>query len=144
MVTRERTDEVSLLLVMLRDWAKRRPGVVAVGLAGSWARGEARMDSDVDIALVTEDLEPYLAGHEWIRELGGVRIVQSRRWGPMMERRFVTPSGLEVEMGVGLPSWLDPADEGVRRTVEDGVSVVYDPGGVLARLLDACRRPESS
>jgi len=31
-------------------------------------------------------------------------------------------------------------DEGTRRVVTDGVSVVYDPKGVLAGLLDACGR----
>lgn len=53
------------------------------------------------------------------------------------------PSGLEVEVGVGLPSWFDPADEDVRRTVEDGVSVVYDPKGLLAGLLGGCGAPEA-
>ena len=137
-VTEERVDEVKTLLATLRRWAEGRSDVVAVGLAGSWAHGDARMDSDVDVALVTEDRGPYLEEDAWVRELGGVRLVGTQRWGPMTERRFVMPSGLEVEVGVGLPSWLDPADEGVRRTVEDGVSVVYDPKGILAGLLDAC------
>ena len=140
MVTGERVDEVETLLATLRDWAEVRPDVVAVGLVGSWAHGDARMDSDVDLMLVTEDRCPYLGTDAWVRELGGVRLVETRRWGPMTERRFVMPSGLEVEVGVGLPSWLDPADEGVRQTVEDGVSVVYDPKGLLAGLLDACGR----
>ena len=141
MVTEGRVDEVRTLLATLREWAQGRPDVVAVGLAGSWAHGDAKMDSDVDLMLVTEDPRPYLEEDEWVRELGGARLVGTRRWGQMTERRFVTPSGLEVEAGVGLPSWLDPADEGVRRTVEDGVSVVYDPEGILAELLDACGRP---
>lgn len=102
------------------------------------------MDSDVDIMLVTEERGLYLETDAWVRELGGVRLVKTRQWGPMTERRFVMPSGLEVEVGVGLPSWLDPADEGVRRTIEDGVSVVYDPRGILAELLDVCGRSEVS
>lgn len=63
------------------------------------------------------------------------------RWGPLTERRFVLPSRLEVEMGVASPWWAatDPVDPGARKVVEDGISIVYDPGGVLARLLDAYR-----
>ena len=143
-VTRERVNEVETLLATLHEWAEGRPDVVAVGLVGSWAQGNARMDSDVDLMLVTEDRRPYLETDAWVRDLGGVRLVETRRWGPMTERRFVVPSGLEVEVGVGLPSWLDPNDEGVRRTVEDGVSVVYDPKGILAGLLDACGRSEAN
>ena len=144
MVTEKRADEVRVLLTVLREWTRTRPDIVAVGLVGSWAHGDARMDSDVDIALVTEDRQRYLQEDTWVQEIGGVRIVQTRRWGPMTERRFVMPSGLEVEVGVGPPSWLDPEDEGVRRTVEDGMSVIYDPKGILAGLLDACGQSESS
>ena len=56
MVTR--ADEVRLLLATLREWAEGRPDVVAVVLVGSWARGDARMDSDVDVELLTEDQKP--------------------------------------------------------------------------------------
>ena len=64
----------------------------------------------------------------------------------MTERRFALPSGLEVELDAAPPSWAatDPVNEGTRRVVTDGVSVVYDPKGVLARLLDACGRSEAT
>ncbi len=51
MATEERADEVRTLLATLGGWAQGRHDVVAVGLAGSWARGDARMDSDVDVVL---------------------------------------------------------------------------------------------
>ena len=146
MVSEERTDEVRTLLATLRGWAQGRPDVVAVGLAGSWAHGNARMDSDVDVVLLTEDRTLYLEDDAWVYEVGGVRLVWTRGWGPMTERRFALPSGLEVELGVAPPSWAatDPVDEGTRRVVADGVSIVYDPKGVLARLLDACGWSEAA
>ena len=146
MVTEERADEVRTLLATLRGWAQGHPDVVAVGLAGSWARGDARMDSDVDVVLLTENQVPYLEDDAWVREVGGVGPVWTRRWGPVTERRFALPSGLEVEFGVAPPSWAatDPMDEGTRRVLTDGVLVLYDPKGILARLLDACGRPEAA
>jgi hypothetical protein len=77
---------------------------------------------------------------------GGVGLVWTRRWGTVTERRFVLPSGLEVELVAVLPSWAanDPVDEGTRRVVTEGVSVVYDPKGVLAGLLDACGRSKAT
>jgi nucleotidyltransferase-like protein len=143
-VTQERADEVRTLLATLRGWAQGRPDVVAAGLVGSWARGDARMDSDVDVVLLPEERAPYLEDDAWVYEMGGVGLVWTRRWGTVTERRLALPSGLEVELGVALPSWAatDPVDEGTRRVVTDGVSVVYDPKGILARLLDACGRPE--
>jgi|SRR5215207_203229 len=145
-VTEERTDEVRTLLAAIRGWAQGRPDVVAVGLVGSWANGGARMDSDVDIVLLTEDRGLYLEGEAWMYEMGGVELVWTRRWGPVTERRFALPSGLEVELGVALPSWASTGsvDEGTHRVVNNGMSIVYDPKGVLAGLLDACGRSEAT
>jgi uncharacterized protein len=146
MVTEERTDEVRTLLARLRGWAQGRPDIVAVGLAGSWAHGDARMDSDVDVVLLTEDRAPYLEDEAWVHEVGGVGLVWARRWRTATEKRFALPSGLEVELVVASSSWAAtaPVDEGTRRVVADGVSIAYDPKGVLATLLDACGRSEAT
>ena len=146
MVTEGRTDEVRLFLTSLREWAQGRPDVVAVALAGSWVHGDARMDSDVDIVLLTEDQKPYLEGEAWLHELGGVRLLKTCQWGPLTERRFALPSGLEVELGVASPSWAstDPVDEVTRQVVTDGVAVVYDPERLLAQLVDFCAQPRVS
>lgn len=140
-VTEERAAEVRGLLAAVLHWAARRPDVLAVGMAGSWACGEARADSDVDFVVLTTDKRPYLEDEAWIQELGGVRIIGTKDWGPMTERRFVLSSGLEVETGFAPPSWadVDPVDAGTRRVVTDGFRAVHDPVELLARLVDACR-----
>ena len=72
---------------------------------------------------------------------GWTHIVKTQRWGPMTERRFVLPSGLEVEAGI-VPTtwaWADPLDTGTRNVVRDGFRVLYDPEGLLGRLVEACR-----
>jgi uncharacterized protein len=146
MITGERADEVRTLLAALNDWAQGRPDVVAVGVVGSWARGDARMDSDVDVMALTKDRAPYLEDEAWVSEVGGVGPVRTRRWGVATERRFALPSGLEVELGLAHPSWAstDPMDGGTRGVVTDGMSVIYDPEGLLASLLDACGRSETT
>ena len=129
------------MLAKIPGWAARRADVVAVGLAGSWARDRARPDSDVDLVVLTTDPDVYLENKAWIVELGGLRVVKTRAWGPMTERRFMLPSGLEVDAGIAPPSWAatGPIDSGTRTVVRDGFSVLYDPGKVLARLVGACR-----
>ena len=135
-----RKAEVRKLLERIRPWAGRRPDVRAVGLVGSWARGEARTDSDVDLVLLTREKKGYLRDEFWAGELGGLRIVKTRFWGPTTERRFVLPSGLEVEAGIAPPSWAatDEIDPGTYRVVRDGLIPLYDPDGLLAALSEAC------
>ena len=76
--------------------------------------------------------------------VGRSQARQDAAGGPMTERRFALSSGIEVEMGVAPPSWAatDPVDEGTRRVVTDGLSVVYDPKGLFGKLIDACGRLE--
>jgi predicted nucleotidyltransferase len=143
-VTEERRIEVEQLLSRARDWAARRPDVVAVTLVGSWAYDRPRMDSDVDLVVLTADKPAYLRDESWVAELGGTRIIRTRDWGPLYtERRFMLPSGLEVEFGIAPPEWAstDPPDPSICAHIRDGGLVaLHDPEGVLAGLIEACRR----
>jgi predicted nucleotidyltransferase len=136
--------EVEALLNVLARWAPERRDVRAVALVGSWAYGAPRPDSDVDVVLLTEEPALYTDAEEWVEELGGVGLVNTQSWGAITERRFVLPSGLEVELGVGRPSWaaVAPLDEGTRRVATDGLRAVYDPDGLLAALLARLSQPE--
>ncbi len=142
MGTPARAEEVRGVLRRVRRWAADRPDVVAVGLAGSWARGTARPDSDVDLVVLTRDRDGYL-GRDWVAGLFGARVadLRTRRWGPLLERRLGLPGGLEVEVGFAPESWAgDPVDAGTARVVADGFVVVHDPSGLLTRLVGAAAR----
>jgi predicted nucleotidyltransferase len=133
--------EVDRLLEQTTAWARRRPDVDAVALVGSWARGDPRPDSDVDLVLLTNTPETYAEREDWIADLGANAVVTTRSWGAITERRLLLPSGLEVEVGVGLPSWADtdPLDPGTKRVVVEGFRILHDPHGLLAALARACR-----
>ena len=67
-----------------------------------------------------------------------VPVVRRAEWGDLTERRIRLPSGLEVEFGFVEPTWADtdPADAGTAEVIADGgLSVAYDPDGLLSRLL---------
>jgi hypothetical protein len=138
-VTPERLGEVRDVVALVSGWAAGQAEVRGVLLVGSWARGAARPDSDVDLVVLTGDAA-HAGTAVWARLLGG-RLVRRRRWGPLQEIRLRRPSGLVVDVGVVPVSWADtdPVDPGTRRVVRDGHRVVHDPGGILAALVDACR-----
>jgi predicted nucleotidyltransferase len=137
------TREVELLISRLCGWAREHLDVRAVALVGSWASGAPGPDSDVDVVLLTDEPARFTEAEEWVDELGGFGPVSTQSWGAVTERRFALPSGLEVELGVGRPSWarVGPVDKGTRRVVTDGMRVLYDPDGLLTKLLAECQRP---
>jgi predicted nucleotidyltransferase len=98
-------DEVEALLERISRWAEQRHDVRALALVGSWAHGAPRPESDVDLMLLTESPSRYTEHDDWLKELGALRMVRTRTWGAITERRFALQSGLEIDLGVGTPAW---------------------------------------
>lgn len=133
-LTQARSREVRSVVDTVVGGAAERAEVRGVLVVGSWARGTARMDSDVDVVVLTGNVHYSVAG-VWTGLLGG-EMVRSAEWGALREIRVRRPSGLVVEIGVTPVSWADtdPVDAGTHRVIDDGHRVVHDPAGVLARL----------
>jgi hypothetical protein len=143
-VTQERLDEYEALLNRVKAWVTDQPDIRAVGLAGSWARGEARMSSDVDLVVLTDDSDRYIKKSAWIELATGQhgQIIRTQSWGPLIERRVKEPSGFLIEFGFAPTSWasIDPLDPENARIVAEGFKVLYDPDGMLAELVAATLR----
>ena len=141
-VSRARTREVEAFLDRAAGWAATRNDLLAAALVGSWARGSPQDDSDVDLLLLTTDPDVYTQHEEWVCGLApGADLIRTQDWKAITERRLALSSGLEIEVGVGVPSWAstDPVDPGTRRVVGAGLRPLYDPTELLAALIDACR-----
>jgi uncharacterized protein len=126
-------------------WARQQPDIRGLALVGSWARGSARADSDVDLVVLTSRPGRYLADDHWTAALGDAEVVHTQAWGPLTERRLLVDGDLEVEVGITEPAWAatDPVDPGTRRVVTDGLRILHDPDGRLAALADAATGPRS-
>jgi predicted nucleotidyltransferase len=142
--TQPRDSEVEAFLQRADAWARGRSDVRALALAGSWARRAARPDSDVDLVVVTDAPDRYVASDDWIGALGA-ELVATEEWGAVTSRRLRLPSGLEVEVGFARPSWAatDPVDPGTRRVVTAGLRAIHDPDGLLVALTAACAQAAS-
>jgi predicted nucleotidyltransferase len=131
---------IDSLLQRVAEWASSRPDIRAVALIGSYARGTPGVQSDVDFVVLTTCPEEYVDRDEWIIRLDVGKLVDTKLWGEITERRLRRPDGLELDIGIGRPSWasVDPVDPGTRRVVTDGIQIVYDPDGLLRDLIAAC------
>ena len=141
MLTADRVGEYLRVLRAVAEWAATQNGLAGVAVVGSWARNEARMDSDVDLVVLTDDPERYLADDSWTASAvgGPAQVVRTQDWGPLTERRIALQSGLEIEFGFAPRSWAgtDPVDPGTARVVGDGCSPLIDREQAFARLVVA-------
>jgi uncharacterized protein len=73
-LAQKRRQDFNELVRRAEGWATTRPDVLAIGVAGSWARGlvgswargAERMDSDVNLAVVVNQVAPYVQHDDWV------------------------------------------------------------------------------
>jgi predicted nucleotidyltransferase len=143
-VDEARSAEYETVIGAIAAWARARDDVRAVGVVGSWARRRARMDSDIDVVILTGDKARYLGDDAWIVEVLGrtSTVIRRQEWGVLTERRVRLPSGLEVELGLVTPTWAStaPLDPGTEAVVRRGCLAIVDPDSLLSRLLAEVHR----
>jgi predicted nucleotidyltransferase len=61
--------EADRLLRGFAAWAEKEPFVRGLALVGSWARGTARDDPDLDLRALTDQLDRWTANNVWLREV---------------------------------------------------------------------------
>ena len=141
MVTDERRREYTGVCKAVVKWAVGRSDIKGVAVVGSWARSEPRMDSDIDLVILTIEKAPYSASEDWasVAVSQPAELIRTQDWGPLTERRIRVASGLEIEFGFAPPNWAetDPVDPGTARVVLGGCIPILDRGELFRKLLGA-------
>lgn len=135
--------ECSTFLDRFLCWARSRADVEAVALVGSHARGTAHALSDLDLVILTKQVDAYLRVPSWTSRFGEPTSSQLEHYGALTSLRVFYASGAEIEFGFARPDWAAvPADPGTFWVACDGLVILWDPHGLLAALSDhvACRR----
>lgn len=145
MVSDARSVEVDAVINRFVGFADRHDEVHGLLLVGSWARGEARLDSDVDLVILAAEPSAFTPD-TWIDILEDGHLIRRQHWGPLDEMRIKLSSGLEVEVGVVPLSWAatNPVDSGTHRVVTDGHRILHDRAALLDQLATACKQEPGS
>lgn len=115
-------------------WASAHGDVQAIALVGSYARGEARDDSDVDLVILTNQPQRYREDLKWIDRFGTVKKQQIEDYGKLTSVRVWYQNGTEVEYGITTPDWAAlPLDAGTQRVIGDGMTVLFERGNLLSQ-----------
>ena len=129
-----RADE---LIAKVASWSRRDDRVLAAGICGSYARGEARPDSDIDFCILTADPDALLEDHSWIYCFGSdARVAELVEDYNLVQSIRVFYGVTEAEFGVTDQAWMQlPIDRGTAGVMNDGLRILYDPEGHLERAV---------
>jgi predicted nucleotidyltransferase len=123
------------LLGRLCLWTEARADIRAVIVVGSFARGDARPDSDLDVLLLAKNPSAYLEDSSWVSALGNVLDVGVERYGRVTSLRVHFDCGLEVELGIAPADWAsEPYDAGTTQVALGGIRVLVDQDGEVTAL----------
>jgi predicted nucleotidyltransferase len=130
-------EDIRSFLDRFLQWASAEEDVQGVALVGSYARGEARSDSDVDLVLLTNQPQKYREDLKWLELFGTVVKYQTEDYGKLISVRVWYQDGREVEYGLTTPDWAAlPLDAGTERVIRDGMLVLFERGALLSQHVD--------
>ena len=95
-------EEIHDFLTASLAWATEQPDVQGIALVGSYARGAACDDSDVDLVILTDQPHRYLDDVQWIVRFGIVEKHQTEDYGKLTSLRVWYQNGTEVEYGIAV------------------------------------------
>jgi len=114
-------------------WSMKRKDIQAAALVGSYARNAATDSSDVDLVILVDDPQKYLANTEWLRVFGIVITQKVEEYGKLTSLRAWYESGLEIEYGFTTRNWVKaPLDKGTKRVIDDGMRVLFENEALLS------------
>jgi predicted nucleotidyltransferase len=124
---------VAGLLERVTAWASLRPEIRALILVGSYARGAACADSDVDLVIVSERPAELLNDRAWVTAFGAIDREVTEDWGQLVSVRAWYANGPEVEFGVTGVGWAS-GDPSTLAVLEGGFRVLLDRDALFGFL----------
>ena len=127
--------EIATFLKAFDCWARAQRDIVGVALVGSHARDTANEDSDVDVIILTSEVDKYSLDQLWISQFGAVQRCEPENWGRVKSLRVFYKDGTEVEYNFSTRDWASiPVDAGTYNVVADGMKIIHDPQRILKVL----------
>ncbi len=116
-------------------WAQEQSSIRGVSVVGSYARGTARANSDIDLVILCQNPKDFLDNQAWVQQWGEVQSSNEEDYGALTSLRVFYSSGLEVEFGLTSTEWASvPVDPGTREVVSDGMKILHDPESLFEQL----------
>lgn len=119
-------------------WARDESGVCGLAIVGSYARGAATPDSDLDVVVLCDEPEDLLSDQSWLENFGLCESIEIETYGIVTSIFAYYDWGLEIEFGITPRIWTHiPIDEGTAQVIADGIHIRYGPEELLAKAAHA-------
>ncbi|MDX1702611.1 MAG: nucleotidyltransferase domain-containing protein [Melioribacteraceae bacterium] len=130
------------ILDLATEYAGTNDEILAIGLCGSWARGNPGPDSDIDLLIIVKDKSVFKAT-AWLEEIDFNKIQEEldyykdEVYGRVWSRHVFLKSKTEIEFSFADKSWTDTdhIDPGTIKVISEGYKIIYDPYQLLKNIV---------
>jgi predicted nucleotidyltransferase len=135
--------QIDEILSRIAAWARSRADILGLALVGSWARGTARYDSDIDLVILVSEPEKFRADVHWLAEIEwtdrDITAWHDAQYGSAWSRHVELWPDREIELTFCAPSWAatNPIDPGTIQVVSGGCRILVDKAELLKNLMAA-------
>jgi hypothetical protein len=139
----ERDERLEKLLAPIVAWARSRSDIVGLALVGSHARGAARLDSDIDLAVLACDPKKFRQDKSWLEEIAWsdnqVAGWRDADYGSVWSRHVAMKPSCEIEFTFCDSAWTatNPIEPGTLEVISGGCRILVDKAKLLQNLLSA-------
>ena len=134
------------LISVIQKMVETRDDLRALAVCGSWARGNPRPDSDLDLLVIARDAAECRDNQSFVERLPyqqaqlTYRSHSTKTYGVVWSAHIHLEPDAELELTFASTDWasVDPVDPGTRKVVSDAFRIVLDKDGRLARLAEVC------
>jgi predicted nucleotidyltransferase len=119
----------------VQRWAYYNEGILGLALIGSYARHQAKPESDIDFMIICGENLKLENDLSWINRFGKVKSCNIENWGIVTSIRVFYKDGQEIEFGIASKEWANlPVDVGTHRVISDGMIILKDSIKLLSAL----------
>jgi predicted nucleotidyltransferase len=119
--------KADLLIGNFITWSEQQTHIKGVAVVGSFARGDFRSNSDVDLTIISTNKELTLEKIKNQFNFDNIESSTLEEWGILTSLRIFYANGLNVEYGVVTDEWVkEPLDEGTKYVVKNGFIAITD------------------
>jgi predicted nucleotidyltransferase len=138
--------EVNRLIAVIEALVSGRDELRGMAICGSWARGNPRPDSDLDVLIIAQEPGSLRRDEEWVHALrfsdAGFRYIghHSAQYGAVWSAHIKLEPEAELELTFADKNWasVQRIDPSTRHVVTDAFTIIVDKDGRLRNLCDAC------
>ncbi len=127
--------DIQNILTQVVHWAKNQEDIKGIALIGSYARGTANKDSDIDLVILAKNHKNYLSDLTWLNQFGNNNLIKKERYGKVTSLHVQYLNSHEIEFAITTSAWTKiPPDRGTAKVIQDGIQILYDPYHLLKKI----------